>query len=773
MKKPRNSEFTANLTQFDKNTSFHPLTLAVSVRDTLRSGLLRSCLATALMASGAVRAETIHINSNCSLIEAINAANNDVSIAGCRAGKNKDRLVLPAKTFVYSKAFDNRNAFPKITSDIVIDGNGASLIRDNKAGNFRFFYVDHSAQLTLKDLTLKGGKQGPGGAVFVQYAGKLRIQDSVLTENNSLDGKGGAIESRGDVTISRSVISHNSAGFSGGGIHITEGSLKLDSSTVSHNHTDGVEGGAGITILGRFESEIINSTISGNSATSGSGGGIRIRTSYPGEVSIVSSTIAANSALESGAGIKSSGDLQLSHSIVSGNQARTAPEISASGYIVANAYNLFGHSGHAGLSGITLFGADVVPDQAFEKIVAPLSDNGGKTPTHSLISGSSAINAGGRGYPLPSTDQRGVPRPQGQRVDIGSVEAVNIPQATGLDINNTIFADGKTCSLRNAITAALTDKMTGGCSAGVGPEDTIALLAANVYQISQTLPTIPSGRHPAGGNQITIEGNGATITAYPGKAPMQFFHVAGSSTPETHTPILRLKNLTLSGAIGSAVSVIKGQVELNHTTISDSHIGVIVKQDADLFINASTIANNRTVGIAANSNSLLVVASSTISGNGWPGLMVGPLAQLKMTDTTVSANGGRGLVLNSRYHHPELRRNLIAGNGHKLGKNKNREIIQNRTALQWKGGFNLLGYDGISGSFSSTLTKTDIVPKVSIDQIILPLEQNGGLTKTHALANRSPAIDVAGIDCAVLDQRGILRPQMKECDAGSFEASEL
>ena len=56
-------------------------------------------------------------------------------------------------------------------------------------------------------------------------------------------------------------------------------------------------------------------------------------------------------------------------------------------------------------------------------LLGPLQDNGGPTPTHALLPGSPAINAGtNRG--CPPTDQRGVPRPQGPLCDIGAFEVV-------------------------------------------------------------------------------------------------------------------------------------------------------------------------------------------------------------------------------------------------------------------------------------------------------------------------------------------------------------
>ncbi|MCS7222228.1 MAG: choice-of-anchor Q domain-containing protein [Anaerolineae bacterium] len=53
--------------------------------------------------------------------------------------------------------------------------------------------------------------------------------------------------------------------------------------------------------------------------------------------------------------------------------------------------------------------------------LGPLQDNGGPTPTHALLPGSPAINAG-TNVGCPPTDQRGVPRPQGPRCDIGAFE---------------------------------------------------------------------------------------------------------------------------------------------------------------------------------------------------------------------------------------------------------------------------------------------------------------------------------------------------------------
>ncbi|HXR63817.1 MAG TPA: choice-of-anchor Q domain-containing protein [Rudaea sp.] len=62
-----------------------------------------------------------------------------------------------------------------------------------------------------------------------------------------------------------------------------------------------------------------------------------------------------------------------------------------------------------------------------------------------------------------------------------------------------------------------------------------------------------------------------------------------------------------------------------------------------------------------------------------------------------------------------------------------------------------------------------------------PLDDNGGLTQTHALLGGSAAIDAGNLGgCtdnvgAVLtrDQRGVKRPYGGRCDLGAFEAAEI
>ena len=60
-----------------------------------------------------------------------------------------------------------------------------------------------------------------------------------------------------------------------------------------------------------------------------------------------------------------------------------------------------------------------------DPLLAPLADNGGATFTHTLLSGSPAIDAADSAACL-ATDQRGVARPQNNECDIGAFEASNL-----------------------------------------------------------------------------------------------------------------------------------------------------------------------------------------------------------------------------------------------------------------------------------------------------------------------------------------------------------
>ena len=152
-----------------------------------------------------------------------------------------------------------------------------------------------------------------------------------------------------------------------------------------------------------------NSTISGNFARRNGGGLNNTRT-----MTLTTSTVSGNSTGENGGGVRNSSTLTLNETLISGNTASSqGPELyHAGGTVNANRSNLFGHDGDAGVTGFTPSVPDIVPGVALTAILdTALRENDGLTNTHALVAGSPAIDAGGTCFP--TTDQRGIPRPQG------------------------------------------------------------------------------------------------------------------------------------------------------------------------------------------------------------------------------------------------------------------------------------------------------------------------------------------------------------------------
>jgi hypothetical protein len=252
-----------------------------------------------------------------------------------------------------------------------------------------------------------------GGGILVYSNGTLNAMGSTISGNSA--GSGGGIGNFGIATITNSTISGNSASGSGGGIRNFD-TVTITNSTISGNSASGSGGGI-YNEMGTVT--ITNGTISGNSAASFSGGGI-IVSSGTANLSFV--TIASNSArFGGGISVSNVGTVNIKNSIVGNNTASTEPN--CSGGVTATGANF-------ATDGSCRAGFSTVPSTGPGGLnLGPLANNGGPTQTHALQAGSAAIDAvpSGQcsdvnGNPV-IQDQRGVPRPQGSRCDVGAYEA--------------------------------------------------------------------------------------------------------------------------------------------------------------------------------------------------------------------------------------------------------------------------------------------------------------------------------------------------------------
>jgi len=298
--------------------------------------------------------------------------------------------------------------------------------------------------------TLSGNQAGVlGGGVYNK--GSLSITDSTILANTSAESGGIRVyaDSSGSATttIRNSAVISNTAGDAGGGgIQVWASpkstvTVTLDSSIVSHNHSDG--DGGGIQVWASESTATVtldNSTLSGNSADA-SGGGIHLS---GGTVNLNNVTITDNTADDddsgddSGGGIcVASGEVHVKNSIVAGNHDKSgtgAEDCSISGTFNSQGYNLTGDG--AGCPGEGT-GDQVTADPR----LATLSDNGGGTPTHALLSGSPAIDTADcmdmGGSPV-TADQRGVSRPMDGDGDGAVLCDVGAYEAVPLSIRKTV-----------------------------------------------------------------------------------------------------------------------------------------------------------------------------------------------------------------------------------------------------------------------------------------------------------------------------------------------
>src|SRR5262244_2938822 len=285
------------------------------------------------LGQGVATAATITVTTNdprivpdgqCSLVEAIVNANNDAAtFPDCAAGSGPDTIVLPANAKVmlsnsYVTSYNTRfgttvsrpAGLPRITSQITIEGNGATIVRQGNAPAFGLIDVRGNfdllgsrvtpGDLTLQSVTLSGGSSF--GGLYSSFGGTVSIENSIVSGNT-----GSGVSNNGTLTVERSTISGNTgSGVSNGG------TLNIENSTISGNTDGGVSNGGTLTIA--------NSTISGNTSNSG-GGGV---SNGGGHLTITNSTISGNRANHGGGVLNSEycyfacypGTLTLNNSLI-------------------------------------------------------------------------------------------------------------------------------------------------------------------------------------------------------------------------------------------------------------------------------------------------------------------------------------------------------------------------------------------------------------------------------------------------------------------------
>jgi CSLREA domain-containing protein len=401
-----------------------PLLISIITTAILLAGVVRYGKATPV---SAIEVDTfddeLNIDGDCSLREAIEAANTNYVVDGCVAGSADeiDTIILEAGTYRLVIPGDddiNQTGDLDILGSVNIHGDGLDTTIVDGGWIDRVFHLYQSSiEVSMSNVTIQNGQSitGTGGSgIMVNPDIDLNINNCRIRNNTSSDFLGGGIENyNAKVTITNCTIEENSA-LEGGGIY-NDGELYVFNSLIDSNSATGSGGGIknSYSSFGDGIATLENVTISRNGSSLGSG----IYSSTA--ITITNVTVVNNIG---GMGIVNQGKAIFKNSLIGFHP--DADNCSGIGIFASLGNNLDdGNSCHFDPAGKQ----DQINTDPLLVGDSP-QDNGGMTYTYALRTFSPAIDAG-TSTGCPVTDQRGFPRPKdgdGDGVavcDIGAFEA--------------------------------------------------------------------------------------------------------------------------------------------------------------------------------------------------------------------------------------------------------------------------------------------------------------------------------------------------------------
>lgn len=375
--------------------------------------------------------DELNSDGDCSLREAVVAANGDTAVDACPAGNGADTIVLPAGEFLLNLVGSSENASftgdLDITDDLTLIGVGANDTFIDANDVDRVFELHSGSQVTMSNLTVRGGAISSAGA-NIRVAGLsgltlqfVRISEAAVDSSSAI-----YVVSGSSLNVFSSRIENNLDG----GMYIqSDVTANIHNSTISGNQKDG--GGGGFNIEGGALVSIINSTISGNSATTYGGGILNAGVLGLYNVTVANNVAGAGGPVSEGGGIANlGGTVTLRNSILADNEDLIGSAANdCSGTVISEGYNLIETT-----TGCTITGDTVTNITGIDPNLDVLSGNGGGTQTHPLLAGSPAINAGNpvgcrdASGALLTTDQRAFLR--NGDCDLGAFEANSPGSAT-------------------------------------------------------------------------------------------------------------------------------------------------------------------------------------------------------------------------------------------------------------------------------------------------------------------------------------------------------
>ncbi len=330
------------------------------------------------------------------------------AISAANLNPGADEIDLQAGTFrieLGSATTEDNNASGDldVTDDLTINGAGANattILGALPAGQGeRDIHVPGKANLTLTGLTVSGGRGSEneafslGGGIYSPGPGTLTLERVVVSNNVAVGGKASFAD--------------------GGGIAKTAGRLVVHDSAIVDNKAEPPGYGGAVYFEGEHTTaDLTNVTIAANSVSQQGGG---LESNAIGPLMLAFVTVMGNEAGVQGGGIGNAEGMQMRNTIIDGNATPVLPE-----HVTPIGANCFeGPVSEGGNVADPACGLSHVSDApVFDPVVGPLE--GSPIPVLEPLPGSPALDRAVG--PCPSTDARGVPRPQGAACDSGAAE---------------------------------------------------------------------------------------------------------------------------------------------------------------------------------------------------------------------------------------------------------------------------------------------------------------------------------------------------------------
>lgn len=219
--------------------------------------------------------DELNADGDCSLREAVRAANTNLAVDACGAGSGADTIVLQSSvTYNLARVGTDDTAINgdlDLTESVTIVGNGAVIDANGATTLDRVIQVLSGVSATLSDLTLRDGRTASFGA-GIRSAGSLTLRRVTVTQNQSNGNAGGGIATEaGTLTLVDSTVSSNTASTLGGGLALLGGTATLDHAVVSGN-TAGSDRGGGLWVGSNATAILVNSAVASNLADTDGGG---------------------------------------------------------------------------------------------------------------------------------------------------------------------------------------------------------------------------------------------------------------------------------------------------------------------------------------------------------------------------------------------------------------------------------------------------------------------------------------------------------------------